>query len=64
MYEQLVQNTSELNMAARHLRMLGGFDEIKKLAKKWLVSRQDTEDFIKSRNSQGRWKSSMRRWRR
>ncbi len=49
MYEQLVQNTSELNMAARHLRMLGGFDEIKKLAKKWLVSRQDTEDFIKGK---------------
>ena len=49
MYEQLVKNTSELNMAARHLRMLGGFDEIKKLAKKWLVSRQDTEDFIKGK---------------
>lgn len=49
MYEQLVQNTLELNKAARQLRMLGGFDEIRKLAKKWLVSWQDTEDFIKGK---------------
>lgn len=46
MYGQIVQNTPELNVAARHLRMQGSFDELRSLAQKWLVPRSDAEDFI------------------
>lgn len=46
MFEKVVKNTEELNAVALHLRTEGEMDELKKLAKKWLIPHQDTEDFI------------------
>lgn len=46
MFEKVVRNIEELNAAALHLRTEGNLDELKSLAKKWMISRQDTEDFI------------------
>lgn len=46
MLEKIVQNVSELNAAAMHLRQSGNIEALKRLAKEWAVPYQQTEDFI------------------
>lgn len=46
MFEKIVKNVEELNAVALHLRSEGNMEELKELAKNWLISPEDTKNFI------------------
>lgn len=49
MIEKMVENVVELNDAAVHLRNQGDMEALRRLAKKWAVPYEQTEDFIQGR---------------
>lgn len=46
MYEKIVKNVEELNVAAMHLLQVKDLDALRTLAKTWSISYQQTEDYI------------------
>lgn len=46
MYEKIVGNKEELNAVAKHLRDIQNLDELRHLAKEWMVPCEDVENFI------------------
>ncbi|MDO4339137.1 MAG: Cas9 inhibitor AcrIIA9 family protein [Eubacteriales bacterium] len=46
MLEKIIRNVSELNAVALRLRQDGNLEEIRKLAKEWVIPYPQTEDFI------------------